>query len=250
MKLLSLLLILYSCCTHAQTTHTIQLGDSTITFIEENMNTTNKILFINVHENEMTSVEAIRNYDVNERYHFVYLKHNGSRRIGFNHSEDIFTVDPNRIFTHEGIVGTLAYDSIFHNRHAEKLSKILAKEILKYVHASSWIISLHNNTPDNYSIMSYLPDSSEALNTKEVYINEKMDPDDFIYTTDLSLFSKLKYLQINVILQDNENCVDDGSLSVYCGKRNIPYANVEAEDGHLTEQIFLISELINHVHPQ
>ena len=53
-----------------------------------------------------------------------------------------------------------------------------------------------------------------------------------------------------MILQDNENCIDDGSLSVYCGKRNIPYANVEAEDGHLTEQIFLISELIKHVHPQ
>ena len=249
MKLFLFVAVIFSFCAQAQTNHTMQLGDSAITFIEENINATNKILFINVHENEMTSVDAIRTYDVNHQYHFVYLKHNGSRRIGFNHCDEIYTVDPNRIFTHVGIVATLAQDSIFHNHRAEKLSKILAKEILKYVHASSWIISLHNNTPDNYSIMSYLPDSSEALNTKEVYINPKMDADDFIYTTDLSLFSKMKYLQINVILQDNENCVDDGSLSIYCGKRNIPYANVEAEDGHLNEQIFLISELINHVHP-
>jgi len=250
MRHLIFLLLSVGFVSYGQTSHSIQLGDSSITFIEENINASNKILFINVHENEMTSVEAIRAYDVNEQYHFVYLKHNGSRRIGFNHSDEIYTVDPNRIFTQVGIVSTLAHDSIFHNHRAEKLSKILAKEILKYVHASSWIISLHNNTPDNYSIMSYLPDSSEALNTKEVYINEKMDPDDFIYTTDLSLFSKLKYLQINVILQNNENCVDDGSLSIYCGKRNIPYANVEAEDGHLTEQTFLISSLIAHVHPQ
>lgn len=250
MKLFSFLFLIFSVSAQAQTNHTIQLGDSTITLVEENINATNKILFINVHENEMTSVDAMRAYDVNNQYHFVYLKHNGSRRIGFNHCDEIYTVDPNRIFTNVGIVSTLAQDSIFHNHRAEKLSKILAKEILKYVYASSWIVSLHNNTPDNYSIMSYLPDSSEALNTKEVYINNKMDPDDFIYTTDLSLFSKLKYLQINVILQDNENCVDDGSLSIYCGKRNIPYANVEAEDGHLTEQIFLISELIKHIHPQ
>jgi len=228
---------------------TYQFGDSIITFVERNASSSSKILFINVHENEWTSVEALNAFDSTARYHFVYLKHSGLRRVGFNQKDNLHSVDPNRIFSSTGIEVTLNQDSSY-SKKAEKMAKAFAKEILNFVTSSSWIISLHNNTPNNYSIMSYLPDSSEALNTKEVYINEKMDPDDFIYTTDLSLFSKLKYLQINVILQDNENCVDDGSLSIYCGKRNIPYANVEAEDGHLTEQIFLISELINHIHPQ
>jgi len=247
MQRLILFLFIFSFSSQAQTSRCIQLGDSTITFIEENVNAKSKILFINVHENEMTSIQAIRAYDVNHLYRFVYLQHNGSRRIGFNHGQEIFTVDPNRIFSHCGIVATLAQDSIFNNRHAERMSKFLGKEILKYVYAAFWIISLHNNTPDNYSIYSYLPDSSEALNTKEVYISEKMDPDDFIYTTDLTLFQKLKLLEINVILQDNENCIDDGSLSVYCGRRNIPYANVEAEEGHLLEQIGLIADVVKSI---
>ena len=51
---------------------------------------------------------------------------------------------------------------------------------------------MHNNTDVNYSIKSYLPEGDEAQNTKEVYINDQMDPDDFIYTTEKSFYDKLK----------------------------------------------------------
>ena len=54
-----------------------------------------------------------------------------------------------------------------------------------------------------------------------------------------------KKLGLNVILQDNEACVNDGSLSVHCGKNNIPYINVEAQKGHLSEQIDLIRIVID-----
>ena len=36
----------------------------------------------------------------------------------------------------------------------------------------------------------------------------------------------------NVVLQNNANVTDDGSLSVYCGQREIEYVNVEAQHGH------------------
>lgn len=222
---------------------TYLLGDSLITIIEENTNSKSKILFINVHENEWSSVEALNAFDSLNQFHFVYLKHSGLRRIGFNQNENLHSIDPNRIFSSTGIEFTLNQDSSY-TRKAAKMVKSFAKEILTYISSSSWIISLHNNTPNNYSILSYLPDSVEAPNTKEVFINADMDPDDFIYTTDIDLFNKLKAQNINVILQDNENCIDDGSLSVYCGKRNIPYVNVEAEHGHLNEQTFLIQKII------
>lgn len=221
-----------------------QMGDSLITFVIENNQSTKKVLFINVHENERTSVDAFNRFDVSDEYRLIWLKHNASRRIGYNHRNEVFTIDPNRIFSQAGIEATLANDSIFNNRKAEKMAHALAKEIINYITASSWIISLHNNTPDNYSILSYLLDSTEAPNTKEVFINSNMDADDFIYTTDVDLFNKLKEKSINVILQDNENCIDDGSLSVYCGKRNIPYVNVEAEHGHLHEQLYLIRAVV------
>ena len=224
--------------------HEYKIGDSLVTFVIENNLSTKKVLFINIHENEKTSVDAFNRFDTRDEYRLVWLLHNASRRIGYNHRQEVFTIDPNRIFSQTGIEATLAHDSIFCNRKAEKMARAFAKEIISYITSSSWIISLHNNTPDNYSILSYLPDSAEAANTKDVFINTDMDPDDFLYTTDVDLFNKLKTANINVILQDNENCIDDGSLSVYCGKRNIPYVNVEAEHGHLEQQTFLIQKII------
>lgn len=229
-----------------------EMGDSLVSIVHENRESDSNILFINVHENEATSINALRFFDLGICYEFVWLQHNATRRVYFNHKEEIFSVDPNRIFSHEGIVETLTYDKVpgcfsTPNRKAERMAKSLAHEILKYVHDAEWIISLHNNTPDNYSIKSYLPEGDEALNTKEVFINEEMDADDFIYTTDEKLFMALKQKNINVILQDNVNCVNDGSLSVYCGLKGIPYANVEAEDGHVEEQMRLIAAVVEVV---
>ena len=75
-----------------------------------------------------------------------------------------------------------------------------------------------------------------------------MDPDDFIYTTDSFIFEQMKAHEINVILQDNSDPVDDGSLSVYCGKKGLKYVNIETQHGHFEEQIALI-ELIYSITP-
>lgn len=253
MRLIQFLLLFFFCAdSFSQQSCFFELGDSLISIVHENQESESDILFINVHENEATSINALRFFDLGICYEFVWLQHNATRRIYFNHKEEVFSVDPNRIFSHEGIVETLAYDKIpgcfsSPNRKAERMAKSLAHEILKYVHNAKWVISLHNNTPDNYSIKSYLPGGDEALNTKEVFINDQMDADDFIYTTDEQLFLALKKKNINVILQDNVNCVNDGSLSVYCGMKGIPYANVEAEDGHVEEQMRLIAEVVESI---
>ena len=68
----------------------------------------------------------------------------------------------------------------------------------------------------------------------------QVSPDGKWCTYTVTTVDTLKDENINVVLQDNENCFDDGSLSVYCGKKQIRYANVEAEEGHLREQVFLI----------
>jgi hypothetical protein len=60
-----------------------------------------------------------------------------------------------------------------------------------------------------------------------------MDEDDFIYTTSVYFFRKLKDAGLNVVLQNNDSIGDDGSLSVLCGKTGRSYINIEAEHGHL-----------------
>jgi len=98
---------------------------------------------------------------------------------------------------------------------------------------------MHNNTDVNYSIESYLPGGDESENTMDVNVAPDWDPDDFIYTTVEAYYIKFKEAGLNVILQDNDKCVNDGSLSVWCGQRNIPYVNIEAQKGHYDEQMKL-----------
>jgi hypothetical protein len=99
------------------------------------------------------------------------------------------------------------------------------------------IIALHNNTPNLFSALEYTPGNKRAADSKKVYINPKEDTDDFFLTTDNPLYEKLADKGYNSILQDNKNCTEDGSLSVYCGKKNIRYVNCETEHGK-TEQYY------------
>ena len=96
---------------------------------------------------------------------------------------------------------------------------------------------MHNNTPDLFSVTEYAPGNKRSVDSKKVYINTEQDADDFFLTTDNNLYEKLADKGFNTILQDNKNCTEDGSLSVYCGKKNIRYVNCETEHGK-TEQYY------------
>ncbi|MDR0289129.1 MAG: hypothetical protein LBH78_03695 [Rickettsiales bacterium] len=50
-------------------------------------------------------------------------------------------------------------------------------------------------------------------------------------------------------MQNNKAVEDDGSLSVYAGENNIRYSNVEAEHGHLEQQIDMLSALHSVLFP-
>jgi hypothetical protein len=70
-----------------------------------------------------------------------------------------------------------------------------------------------------------------------------MDPDDFIITTDSTIFNRLQTKNINVVWENVDLVKDDGSLSIYAGKNKIPYINVEAQHGHLNEQCAMMIAL-------
>lgn len=200
------------------------------------------VYFINLHANETTSIEATNNYLVQNGGCFLQLQHGEVRYVSFVLNNTNYKIDPNRIFTPIGRKETLKKNSIY-NMLAEKETANFADTILAQLKHAKLIIAMHNNTNNDLSIKSYTKGKSEAINAAAVYINDKMDADDFIYTTEQSIFQLLKKQQINVVLQKTQGFKDDGSLSIYCGKKNIPYINIEAEEGHKEQQLQMLQAI-------
>jgi hypothetical protein len=94
-----------------------------------------------------------------------------------------------------------------------------------------------------YSALSYAGGGSLARDAEDVFIHDGSDPDDFFFVTERVVFDALKRRGYNTVLQGNRRVTDDGSLSVYCGKANVLYVNVEAEQGKLKEQTRMILDL-------
>jgi hypothetical protein len=225
----------------------IKLGRTSIN-IKQFYNGLNKnILFLNVHQDEITSIDAIQDFGREIPINFAYIHHKGTRRIDFVIGKQIFSIDPNRIFTTKGRKETILPKKPFFLK-ATLIAKKLAKKLIFEIKKFNVVVTLHNNSDVNYSIKSYLPGGDEAQNTLDVFINPNMDPDDFIYTTEKKYFNYLKAENYNVILQNNHHFINDGSLSVYCGVNQIPYINIEAQLGHYKEQLKLIKvvyEMLN-----
>ncbi|MES2774696.1 MAG: hypothetical protein V4722_10955 [Bacteroidota bacterium] len=230
------------------------VGTSTVTYHTTCFGKTDSsIVFINVHENENTSVKAAKEIlAAAKRYCLVQLKFRHIRFISFTHKGKHFTVDPNRIFTSKGAAASLKKNSggcseaIFAGA-LKAVNRLGGNYTDSFITHKNLVVALHNNTDgEPLSIISY-KSGSEAQNAKDVHMNLQQDPDDFFFTTEKSIFNFLKQKGFNVALQDNENVLDDGSLSVYAGKNNIPYINIEAQENHVAEQKKMIEAVLEFI---
>ncbi|MFZ9027733.1 MAG: hypothetical protein ACO2Z9_01895 [Crocinitomicaceae bacterium] len=222
----------------------VPLGDSTV-FLISSLNTNGSILLLNVHENEQTAIKTMISRGWKDSLPFLFLHQREQRRIFFKVNDTLHSIDPNRMFTTRGIRNTLM-DSMFYTQIGQRKAEILAEAVLKRIENRSWIVTMHNNTQDNYSILSYVEGGDEAMNAEEVVLHKNEDPDDFILTTNRELFVRLKSTGVNVVLQA-KNPLDDGSLSVYCEQNNIPYVNIEAQHGHLEKQMQLLDLVLKTI---
>jgi hypothetical protein len=195
-----------------------------------------------MHDNENTAVEATKETIKKYGGTLIELQNDGKRLINFSLKDERFTIDPNRIFTVEGIVKTLKNNGEY-STEAEKETNKFAGNLKNFLKNVRLVIAVHNNSNENYSVKSYETGGEYDTDAKLVNLEPEMDIDDFFFVTDDNLFRKLKTKNQNVALQDNSNATDDGSLSVYCGKNKIPYINVESEQGHLREQIKMLEIL-------
>lgn len=197
--------------------------------------------FINVHDDENTSVAAGKTVIEQTGGRLIELSHSGERNVRFTLNGERFAFDPNRIFSEAGIRATLKYQSHFSEAAQHAVKRFAAQWLERFaLDREPVIIALHNNTERALTIHSYEPGHEHATTSKAVHIAPTRSPDDFFYVTDERFFDYLKQRDFNVTLQDNTRVPDDGSLSVYFGQRGIPYINIEAEISHLNAQIEMV----------
>ena len=194
------------------------------------------ITLINVHDNENTSVQAAKLVIDSLGGTLMQLRHTGERNIQFKHEGRAYQFDTNSIFTDKGAQETIRNLGTYSDA-AFQLVRRFANALVDSIRAEV-IFTLHNNTAGNYSAASYLAEyKSDAA---DVYLNPDRHPDDFFFVTERLFFEELKGRGFNVVLQNNATVTDDGSLSVLAGQRGIPYINIEAQHGHLDEQVEML----------
>ena len=221
-------------------THQHTIGNTGILVEVEQYGPSNNIVFINVHSNEKTATDAARQMLNIFGGTLITINNSDERNINFNIANRSFSFDPNRMFSRNGIEASL---NLLGNSSAEAINEAegFAHFFLKLIPDSSLLAAIHNNRDNSYSVTDYLK-KLKAL-AAEVYIHKQQDPDDFILTTNDSLFTFFKQNKVNAVLQ-HASAEDDGSLSVYYGKMKKPYINIEAQFGHLQEQMRMIKILL------
>jgi hypothetical protein len=213
----------------AHVTH--KLGDNRIRINIYKYGSRRDIVFINLHANETTSVNAAQKLLEIRGGILIALENDKKRNIGFNLNRRGYTFDPNRIFSRNGIRKTLAGFMNISEMAVNEVEKFASRIISILPQDSYCIIALHNNTDGNLSVNSFLEGNEYETDARQVYANEDQDPDDFFLTTDSLLYEQLSAEKYNIIWQDNLRVQQDGSLSVYAGEKNICYLNCETEHG-------------------
>ncbi len=218
----------------------IRLGDSTIVLLALHQNADSLFSMLVLHDDENTAVEAGQAFVDEHGGRLVELRAQGERRVVFSLDGQRFDFDPNRIYTDIGVRATLNPSN---DESAITVTRAFGKSILDVYAPVHVIVTLHNNTPDNYSALSYVEGGQYENDAEAVHLEEGVDPDDFFYVTDEDLYDALRADDFNVVLQNNESVTDDGSLSVWAAQNDLLYVNVEAEHGHLEQQKVMIEEL-------
>ena len=215
---------------------TIKLGSTEVQlFIREGPK--EAPIYLNLHENERTSVEAARRVLTNCTGSLVRLQGQGERLMTFYLDKRKYVFDPNRIFTESGLVATLAkytHDGDL-SKAAAEVRKLRDEVLALLVARTGPIVALHNNAASKtFSFASYEFGAykEEAKLTKRA----SGQPDSaFFLLTNSTTADRLHAAGFNVVLQ-SLHPTDDGSLSVWSQMQSREYVNVEAKAGKLDLQ--------------
>ena len=204
------------------------------------------LAFLNLHENENTSVVAVRSFLLFNGGSLVKFSKGNSRLVSFKIGSASYSIDPNRMFTPEGIESSLAQYSSYTAEAATEVSK-LADFLLNIYNFDnqSTVLALHDNG-GTYGADSYLPGETYESDAAAVNIVDGTNPSDFFYVVDPVYYESLKVAGYNIVLQNNETVTNDGSLSYFAGVKGKAYINFEAQAEYTAvgEQVVIQLDMI------
>lgn len=234
----------------SKTVKTLMLGETPVNVnIYENKN--NEITFFAPHYNERPGAETTKKLIAEKGGRLVEIESldvngNSLRNLKFNFQNESYSVDPNRIYTPNGRKCrnfSPEVDALISNFAAELLKIIIPAEHNKYIP----VIAVHNNQDVNeketseqnqdLTANSFVRPGAYDSQVQGVYLsNVEPDADNFIFLSTKDFLSFFAEKDFNVVIQKpskqlfSENCqIDDGSLSVYFGQKNVPYINLETD---------------------
>ena len=191
-------------------------------------------IFVHVHANETTALEAARRIARSNGGQVVTLIHVKERDVHFHLNGRAYAFDPNRIYTRLGIQKTLKMHGCYDAKAAHVVATF-AKKVLATI-PSGKVVAVHNNK--GYSLRDYLPHHSLAPDAQKIYLKGRSNYRNFFLVTQRHDFYRLKTLGFNVVHQAR-HVSDDGSLSVALARRH--YVNVEAAFGELHQQMNMLA---------
>lgn len=247
--LMAIILFFFACTSYGATklrTKTIKYYlNKTPVSIKITSSTQPGLIYFAMHENESTGARAVKIVIRKHGGKLIRIRQHGRRTITFRIRHNRYRFDPNRIFSKRGIRRTLRR----YGRTSPTAVKIVdgfAKRLIKLLN-KNLIITVHNNRAYGFGIKDFRRSGRLSMDTNRIYINPKLPPDDFYLVTTKALFKAAEANKYNVIWQ-GKDVGDNGSLSVYANRRNIPYINVEARHGHLKHQVKMLED-IQHLKP-
>lgn len=201
------------------------------------------LLFVNLHQNESTSVEAAQLLLRELPGRLVVFAAGNTRTLEGQVNGRPFRFDPNRVFSPAGIAATLRK----HNPHAVLgAAEAVAAFAREYVACLALrehgrVVAIHN-TGDDYNIHAYEHGGEEAAGAAAVHVSPQQHHHDFYFVTEPAVYATLSQRGYNTVLQA-PSPPDDGSLSVYCAQQGIPYINVEGRYHQAEHQARMLREL-------
>lgn len=220
----------------------VLLGDSEVSLAITSMEGSSHA-FLVLHDDEDTAVQAGLEAVRSRGGRLVEVKADGRRRVAFELDGRRWRFDTNRIFTEAGAEADLRENN--GSAPAAVLAEVqgFADAVLEVYGSAPLLITLHNNSEGEYSAASYAPGGDLAQDAAAVHLPPGSDPDDFFFVTEGRLYDALVEEGFPVVLQDNEQVTDDGSLSVRAARSGLPYVNIEAQHGHREQQIRMLEAL-------
>ena len=158
-----------------------KLGSSIIPIKTTLYGNRNDLVYINLHDDEFTSVGATRKLLKKQGGLLIELENKGRRDLRFRIGNIYYSVDPNRIFAPEGISISLKEKGRYSAKARQEVEKLGQRIVQLFPKNPICIIALHNNTPDYYSITEYLPGNKRTGDAAKVNANPDQDPDDLYF---------------------------------------------------------------------